>query len=62
MARELACRKCKGLSAGKVCPICNSTDLSTTWAGLIIILDPEKSEVAKTLNIVKSGRYALKVS
>ncbi|MFQ6135233.1 MAG: transcription elongation factor subunit Spt4 [Nitrososphaerales archaeon] len=62
MAREHACRKCKSLSSGKVCPVCGSTDLSSEWSGLIVILDPEKSEVAKTLDISKSGRYALRVS
>ncbi|MDP7657611.1 MAG: transcription elongation factor subunit Spt4 [Nitrososphaerales archaeon] len=62
MVREYACRKCKSLASGKLCPACNSTDLSKDWAGLIIILDPEKSEVAKSLGISKSGRYALRVS
>ncbi len=62
MAREHACKKCRALSSGRVCPICGSTDLSSEWSSLIIIIDPEKSEVAKTLNISKSGRYALKVS
>jgi DNA-directed RNA polymerase subunit E" len=62
MARENACRKCRGLSSGKACPICGSTDLSSEWTGLIIILDPEKSEVSKSLSIVKPGRYALKVN
>jgi len=62
MAKEYACRRCKGLSTGRVCPNCNSTDLSAEWSGLVIIIDPERSEVAKTLNITKPGRYALKVS
>ncbi len=62
MAREFACRKCKSLARGKLCPACNSTDLSKDWSGLIIILEPEKSEVAKSLGISKSGRYALRVS
>ena len=62
MVRQFACRKCKSLASGKICPSCNSTDLSKDWAGLIIILEPEKSEVAKSLGISKSGRYALRVS
>lgn len=62
MAREFACRKCRSLASGKVCPMCNSTDLSKDWTGLIIILDPDKSETAKFLGISKSGRYALRVS
>ena len=62
LARELACKECKNLSSGKVCPICDSTDLTTDWSGLIVILDSEKSKVAKTLNISKPGRYALRVT
>jgi len=42
--------------------MCNSTDLSKEWSSLIIILEPEKSEVAKSLGISKAGRYALRVS
>lgn len=62
MAREFACRKCRSLSSGKTCTMCNSADLSKDWSGLIIILDPEKSETAKFLGIIKPGRYALRVS
>jgi DNA-directed RNA polymerase subunit E" len=48
-------------TGGKVCPNCKSTDLSSEWSGLIIIIDPVKSQVAKTLGITVPGRYALKV-
>ena len=27
MAREMACRKCKFVTTGKVCPVCKSSDL-----------------------------------
>lgn len=60
--KELACRKCKMLSTEKVCPNDGSTELSNEWSGLIIVIDQEKSQVAKTLGIVRPGRYALKVS
>ncbi len=60
--RELACRKCKILTTEKTCPNDGSTELSNEWSGLIIVINPERSQVAKTLGIVKSGRYALKVS
>lgn len=60
--KELACRKCKMLTNEKACPNDGSTELSNEWSGLIIIIDPERSQVAKTLGIVKAGRYALKVS
>jgi DNA-directed RNA polymerase subunit E" len=60
--RELACRKCKMLTNEKACPNDGSTELSNEWSGLIIIIAPDRSQVAKTLGITKAGRYALKVS
>ena len=50
------------LTSGKVCPNCHSTDLTSEWFGLVIILDVERSQVAKVLNIKTPGRYALKVT
>ncbi len=60
--KEMACRKCRTLTNEKVCPNCGSTEFSNEWSGLIIVLNPAKSQVAKTLAITKPGRYALKVS
>jgi RNA polymerase subunit RPABC4/transcription elongation factor Spt4 len=48
------------LTTEKVCPYCVSTDLTTSWKGSVIILDPE-SEIAKLLDIKEKGRYALYV-
>ncbi len=62
MPREYACRRCKSLTSGKVCPVCGSTNLSAEWSGLVVVLDPEKSDIARSLTITKPGRYALKVS
>ncbi|MCH2404233.1 MAG: DNA-directed RNA polymerase, subunit E'' [Thaumarchaeota archaeon] len=64
MAKELACRKCKIIipSSGRVCPSCGGTDLSTDWSGLVVLSNPDKSQVAKQLNFTKPGRYAIKVS
>jgi DNA-directed RNA polymerase subunit E" len=62
LAREFACRKCQTLTTGKICPNCHSTELTPDWSGLIVVIEPSKSTVCKTLNITKAGRYALKVS
>ncbi len=58
-----ACRKCKALveREAESCPICGSRDFSEDWEGVVIIIDPGKSEVAKILGITKPGRYALRV-
>ena len=62
MAREVACKKCKAVTVGKVCPVCKSIDLSPDWSGIILIFDPLKSRVASTLDISVPHKYALKVS
>jgi DNA-directed RNA polymerase subunit E" len=62
MAKEKACRKCKVITMGKVCPNCKSTDLSSDWSGIILVFDPGNSQVAKTLDIVNPNKYALKVT
>ncbi|MDG6938856.1 MAG: DNA-directed RNA polymerase, subunit E'' [Nitrososphaerota archaeon] len=62
MPRELACRKCLAVTQGRVCPVCGSDDLSENWKGLVIMFEPEGSDVASTLNLKKPGRYALQVS
>lgn len=62
MAKEKACRKCKTITIGKVCPNCKSTDLSPDWSGIILVFDAEKSLVAKTLDITTANKYALKVT
>jgi DNA-directed RNA polymerase subunit E" len=61
MAKRIqVCRNCRRFTTEKVCPSCKSTNLSTSWKGMVIILD-EKSEVAKALNISETGKYALYV-
>ncbi|MFQ5920984.1 MAG: transcription elongation factor subunit Spt4 [Nitrososphaerales archaeon] len=62
MVRELACRKCRAITTGKVCPACKSSDLTPDWSGILLIVQPESSQVAKTLNITKKGKYALRVT
>jgi RNA polymerase subunit RPABC4/transcription elongation factor Spt4 len=61
MAKRIqVCRNCKRFTTEKVCPSCKSTNLSTSWKGMVIILNAS-SEVAKALNISEPGKYALYV-
>ncbi|HKY11012.1 MAG TPA: transcription elongation factor subunit Spt4 [Nitrososphaera sp.] len=62
MVKEKACRKCKVITMGKVCPNCKSTDLSVDWSGIILVFDARNSQVAKTLDITTPNKYALKVT
>jgi DNA-directed RNA polymerase subunit E" len=60
---EKACKKCRVVIAqGEVCPICGSTNLTTRWNGYIKILNTEKSEIAKKLDLKVNGTYALNIS
>jgi len=58
-----ACLRCKLLVTPEIeiCPNCGSRDFTYEWEGTVIIIDPEKSEIAKTLEITKPGRYAIRV-
>lgn len=58
---DKACKNCRFISNGPVCPNCKSTNLSDDWSGLVVIMDPANSEVAKRMGITAPGRYAIRV-
>ena len=58
---DKACKNCRFISNGPVCPNCKSTNLSDDWSGLVVIMDPASSEVAKRMGITAPGRYAIRV-
>ncbi len=58
---DKACKNCRFISNGPVCPNCKSTNLSDDWTGLVVIIDPSTSEVAKRMEIKGPGRYAIRV-
>ena len=60
MKRKL-CKNCRIFVDGKECPICKGTQFVTTWKGRIYLLDANKSEIAKALNMNVKGEYAIKV-
>lgn len=62
MVKELACRNCKCINTEKVCRVCSSADLSADWNGMVIVVDPENSLVARALGMTKQGKYALRVA
>lgn len=55
------CRECHRVVEGESCALCGTTNLSSDWAGYLVIIDPEHSEIARKMNIKLPGRYALKV-
>lgn len=54
-----ACKACNKLTEASTCPVCQGHDLSSRWSGLVIIINPQDSEVAEKLEITEKGEYAL---
>ena len=44
------------------CNRCPSAPVSSDWQGYVVVIDPERSEIAQRLNIERPGSYALKVN
>ena len=55
------CLKCKLFVEGNTCPVCKENKFSDNWKGRIYVVDPNKSEIAKKINITVKGEYAIKV-
>jgi len=58
--KQKACKKCKVMVEGHTCPICQGNQLVENWKGKIIILNPEKSEIAPKIGVKQKGTFALK--
>lgn len=58
--KEKACKECGLITDSNVCSVCKNPT-SNDWIGLITIIDPEKSQMAKYLKLKSKGRYALRV-
>jgi DNA-directed RNA polymerase subunit E" len=61
MPKEKACKNCKRIYEGDVCPVCDRKETSDTFKGKVEIIDPEKSIIGKELKVNKKGLYAIKV-
>ncbi len=63
MNKGKACRSCRRVvEEGDKCPNCGGTAFTTFWRGYVVIIDAEKSEIAKKMGITSPGRYALRLS
>jgi DNA-directed RNA polymerase subunit E" len=58
---DKACRNCHLVTEANSCPDCKSTDLSDDFSGIVVIIDPEHSSIAKVMGIKKRGRYAVRI-
>jgi DNA-directed RNA polymerase subunit E" len=60
--KKKACKKCKVFVEGDECPFCKGNQFVTNWKGRLHVLDANKSEIAKKIDIKVKGEYAIKVS
>jgi DNA-directed RNA polymerase subunit E" len=61
MVKSKACKLCNKIyESGNECPNCGAKESSEVIKGRIIVLNPEKSEIAGKLNIKKKGNFAIK--
>ena len=60
MVKQKACKICNTIYEGVKCPKCDSKESSESIKGRIVILNPEKSEIAQKLNIKSKGNFAIK--
>lgn len=57
---EKACRSCKRLVKGNICPVCKSSELTTNWKGVLVVFDAN-SDVAKEAGVTAPGKYAVRI-
>lgn len=55
-----ACKTCLRLTEDERCPVCGG-NTSQYWSGYLAVIDPEKSQIAKRMELKTPGQYALKV-
>jgi len=61
MPKEKACKICRAIYEGEKCPKCGSKESADTFKGRIVVLNPEKSEIAQKLNLKEKGNFTIKV-
>jgi DNA-directed RNA polymerase subunit E" len=61
MSKRKTCKQCRHFYDGTQCPVCKSKETANSFQGRVFIADPEKSEIAKKINVTVKGEFALKV-
>jgi len=61
MVKAKACKICNKIyETGEKCPRCGAKESTETIKGRIYVFNPEKSEIAKKINIKDKGNFAIK--
>ncbi len=57
-----ACKNCRMIiTHGEKCPLCSGTDLTNKWSSYVVVLNAEKSDIAKKLGAKMNSTYALNI-
>ncbi len=64
MEKLKACRNCRRLvpEDEKKCPVCGNESFTRFWRGMVIVIDPSCSEIAKEMGIEYPGPYAIRTA
>ena len=57
---EKACKVCRRIVKGNLCPICKTSEVSPSWKGSLVVFDAN-SDIAKEAGITAPGKYAVRV-
>ncbi|OGJ13196.1 hypothetical protein A3K82_01310 [Candidatus Pacearchaeota archaeon RBG_19FT_COMBO_34_9] len=60
MTKPKACKICNTIYEGDKCPRCESKEATDNFKGRIVLLNPEKSEIAPKLKLKDKGNFAIK--
>ena len=60
MPKQKACKICNTIYEGEKCTKCESKESTEGFKGRIVVLNPEKSEIAKKLERKDKGNFAIK--
>jgi len=60
MTKQKACKICHTIYEGEKCPKCESKESTDSFKGRIVLLNPEKSEIAPKLKLKDKGNFAIK--
>ena len=58
--KKKVCNICKRIHEEGVCPNCGPKEFTNNFKGRIVILNKEKSIIAKNLKIISNGEFAIK--
>jgi DNA-directed RNA polymerase subunit E" len=56
------CKTCRIIiTHGEKCPLCGSEDLTNKWSSYVVVLNAEKSALAKKLDLKVNSTFALNI-